>query len=276
MPLIIHRPAQRLKRKISPAIKLATDLCPNQFYLLKPNTMEENIISLKKTARITGLLYFVFALIAIYGYMYVGQKIFVAGNTAATAENMLANEFLFRTSLAGDIITNILFVVVIIFLYRLLRQTNETQAMFMAAFAAVAIPVTFAGEALQVTALQIFKGELLKSFQPEQAQETAALLLKIGNNIGRFITFHWGLWLIPMGLLVYRSGFIPRILGILLWINGLGYMISSFTSILIPAYLETINKIVYPTYFAGEIPLLLWLMIKGVKTKTKSNPVKNQ
>lgn len=88
--------------------------------------MDNNFVTLKRTAQLTGFLYFLFALIAIYGYMYVGQKIFVAGDIAATAKNMLANEFLFRTSLAGDIITNILFVVVIILLYHLLKQVNET------------------------------------------------------------------------------------------------------------------------------------------------------
>jgi hypothetical protein len=229
--------------------------------------MDRNIITLKRTAQLTGWLYFLFALAALYSYMYVGQKIFVAGDTGATAKNMLANEFLFRTSLAADIITNILFVVVILLLYRLLKQVNEAQAKFMAGFAAVAIPVSFIGEALQVTALYIFKGDLLKSFPAEQVQDMAAMLLKMGNNMGQLITFHWGLWLMPMGWLVYRSGFIPRILGILLWVNGLGYMISSFTFILFPDYTGTVNKIIYPTYFAGEVPLILWLMIKGIKTK---------
>jgi hypothetical protein len=229
--------------------------------------MEVNLVSLKKTARLTGLLYFLFALVAIYSYMYVGQKIFVSGDIDATAKNMLANEFLFRTSLAADIITNILFVVVILFLCRLLKQVNEMQAKFMAWFAAVAIPVSFIGEALQVTALYIFKGDLLKSFAAEQSNEMAALLLRIGTNIGQLITFHWGLWLMPMGWLVYRSAFIPRIFGILLLINGLGYMISSFTFILFPGSIEAVNKLVYPTYFAGEVPFILWLMIKGIKAK---------
>ena len=229
--------------------------------------MEENIISLKKTARLTGLLYFLLAVAAIYGYMYISPKIMVAGDIAASGKNMLANEFLYRTSIASDVITNILFVAVVLLLYRLFKQVNEFQARLMAGLVIVAIPVSFIGESLSIVALQIFKGNLLKSFSTEQAQDLAATLLKIGNYSGQLITFHWGLWLMPLGLLVYRSGFIPRILGILLMINGVGYMISSTTFILFPDSLSFVSKLVYPTYFIGEIPLILWLLIKGVKNK---------
>jgi hypothetical protein len=231
--------------------------------------MEDDIITLKKTARLTGLLYFLFALIAIYSYMYVGQKIFVAGDTESTAKNMLANEFLFRSSLVADSLTTVLFLVVIILMYRLLKQVNDIQAKFMAVFAAVAIPVSFIGEALQVTSLYIFKGELLKTFSSEQAQDIAALLLRTGSNIGQLASFHWGLWLMPMGWLVYKSGFLPRFLGILLWLNGLGYMIAAITFILFPDSFAAVSKIVYPTYFIGELPLIFWLMIKGTKAKKR-------
>jgi hypothetical protein len=230
--------------------------------------MGNNIISLKNTARLTGLLYLFFALIAIYSYMYMGQQIFVKGDTAGTGKNMLVNEFLFRTGLAADIITTILFVTVIIFLYRLLKHINETQARLMAGIAAVAIPVSFIGQALQLTALFIFKGDLLKSFPVEQSQDIAAMLFRIGNNTGQLVTFNWGLWLMPMGWLVYQSGFIPRLLGILLWINGIGYITASITFVLFPASVEIVSKIVLPTYFIGELPLLLWLSIKGIKTKS--------
>jgi hypothetical protein len=231
--------------------------------------------SLKKTARLTGLLYFLFAAIAIYGYMYVSPKIMVPGNTRATSVNMLANEFLFRTSIAGDIVTNILFITVIILLYRIFRPVNEFMAGWMAWLAFVAIPVSFIGEALQLTALQVFKGKLLSSFSTAQAQDIAATLLKAGNYTSQLITFHWGLWLMPMGLLVYRSGFIPRIFGILLLINGMGYMISSITFILFPDALKTVNKLVYPSYFIGEVPLIFWLLIKGTRPKKLFNKQSN-
>ncbi len=126
----------------------------------------------------------------------------------------------------------------------------------MAGLVIVAIPVSFIADSLGIVALQIFKGNLLKSFSIEQVQDIAATLLKISDYIGQLITFHWGLWLIPLGLLVYRSGFIPRIFGILLLINGLGYMISSATFILFPNSLSSVSKFIFPTYFIGELPLI--------------------
>jgi len=129
-----------------------------------------------------------------------------------TAKKMIDNEFLFRTSIASDIITNILFVILIIFLYRLFREVNELLALFMAGLAFVAIPVSFIGESLRLIALEIFKGNLLRSFSTEQALEISTTLLKVDSYTGQLVTFHWGLWLIPMGWLVCRSGFIPKIL----------------------------------------------------------------
>jgi Domain of unknown function (DUF4386) len=229
--------------------------------------MEQPVQSLKKTARLTGFLYFIFAALAIYSYMYVSPKVFVAGNIVATSQKMLANEFLYRTSIAGDVIANILFVAVVILLYQLLKEVNRFQARFMAGLVIVAIPVSFIGEALRLTALQIFKVNLLKSFPLDQAQDIANILLKAGSYCHQLTTFHWGLWLMPLAVLVYQSGFIPKIFGVLLCINGLGYMITSTTFILFPGYIASVSRIVYPAYFIGEVPFIFWLMIMGVKLK---------
>ena len=231
--------------------------------------MTETIMSLKKTARLTGLLYFISAAGAIYSYMYISPKIMVAGDIAATGKNMLANEFLFRISIANDVIANILFLSVVLLLYQMFKKANEFQARLMAALVIVAIPVFFISDSLSIVALQIFKGNLLKSFPTEQAQDIAATLFKISDYSGQLITFHWGFWLVPLGVLIYRSGFIPRILGILILINGLGYMIGSMTFILFPEYLPIVSKWIYPTYFLGELPLIFWLLIKGIKTNAK-------
>ncbi len=203
--------------------------------------------------------------------MYVRQKIMVSSDIAVSGKNILANEFLYRTSIAADILGNIFFVAVVILLYQLFRQVNKFHAKFMVALVIVAIPVSFIEETLRIVALQIFKGNLLKSFSTQQAQDVTETLLKIGNYSSQLITFHWGLWLIPLALLVYKSGFIPRILGILLMINGLGYMLSSATFILFPDSMTSVSKIIFPTYFIGEIPFILWLMIKGVKVSERKS-----
>jgi len=227
--------------------------------------MKDKIVGLKKTARLAGLLYLLLALFAIYGYFIVSPKVMVSGDITATGNKMLVNELLFRTSIFTDVVANILFVAVVLLLYRLLRQINEFQAKLMVGLVMAAIPIAVFGSALKITALSIFKGEVFNSFPPQQMQQLASTFLKVGNFSGQIITIFWGLWLLPLGLLVYRSVFIPRILGILLLINGAGYIITSLTFILFPGYLATVSKFMFPTYFVGEIPFMFWLLIVGVR-----------
>lgn len=223
---------------------------------------------MKTTARLTGFLYLMVAVLGIYGFYYTQGQLFVPGNTAATAVKMLAREPLFRSSILIHLVSNCLFLSVVLLLYHLLKTVDALVAQMMLWLVAIAIPLFFITEALQFTTFFIFKGELLASFAAGQAQDIAAALLRISNVTGQLVMFHWGLWLLPLGWLVYKSNFIPRIFGVLLWINGAGYMIASVTYVLWPASLPLITTIVIPTYFAGELPLIFWLLIKGVRTTT--------
>lgn len=227
--------------------------------------MKDKFITLKRTARLAGLLYLVFALAAIYGFMYVSPKIKMSSDASATAKNVLAHEFLFRTAIASDLITNILFVVVVLFLYRLFRQVNDFLAKLMVGLVFVAIPVVLFGGALKIAALSIFKGDILNSFGSEQMQQLGVIFIRVSNYSSGMITIFWGLWLIPLAVLVYRSVFIPRILGLLLFINALGYIITSLTFVLAPQYVADVSKFTFPTYFVGEVPFILWLLIVGVR-----------
>jgi uncharacterized protein DUF4386 len=225
--------------------------------------MKDRIISLKKTARLAGLLYLLLALGAIYGYFYVSPKIMVNGDNVATARNMIAHESLYRSSIASDVLTNILFVAVVLLLFRLLRQVNEYLAKLMVALVIVAIPVALLGGALKLTSFAIFKSDP-GSFQSAQI-EFAETLTRLRSYSNQMITIFWGLWLLPLGVLVYKSVFMPRILGILLIINGFGYIITSLTFMLFPGSLTTVSKFMFPTYFVGEIPFIFWLLIVGVR-----------
>src|SRR2546423_953935 len=167
--------------------------------------MEENSTSLKNTARLAGLLYFIFALTAIYGSIYVPSKIMVPGDTAATANSILANEFLFRTALASNFIGLVLFLFLVLILFRLFNKVNVQHARYMVGLVLVGIPVAFLTEVLKIAALKIFKGEILRSFAPDQMHDLAMVFLKFGSNGAQMVTIFWGLWLIPLGLLVYKS-----------------------------------------------------------------------
>lgn len=222
--------------------------------------------TMKKTARLTGWLYLIFALVAIYGYMYVPSQINVPGDVAATGKNILANEFLFRTSVAGNLIGHILFVVLVLYLYRLFKNVDEHYARLMVGLVMVGIPVAILVDVFRIVPLIVYKDDLLKSFGTGQISEVATLLLKMGTYSGRMVSAFWGLWLIPLGMLIYKSGFIPRIFGVLLFINGAGYVINSFTFLLFPEYLAMVSKFTMVFLFVGEIPLIFWLLIKGVKS----------
>jgi Domain of unknown function (DUF4386) len=226
--------------------------------------MKDRIVSLKKTARFAGLLYLLLALAAIYGFFYVSPKIMVSGDLNATASNMVAHESLFRSSIVSDLIANILFVAVVLLLYRLFKQVNEYLARVMVFLVVVAIPIALLGGGLQITALGIIKGDV-GSFQTAQLQQLAQMFMKLNSYSSQMITIFWGLWLLPLGVLVYRSAFIPRILGVLLIINGCGYIITSITFILSPENVATVSKFMFPTYFVGEIPFIFWLLIVGVR-----------
>lgn len=227
--------------------------------------MKQEITSLKTAARQTGFLYFFFALAAIYNFMYVQPKIMVAGDMAATAKNMLANELLFRSGMAVAIMAHTLILLVVLFLYRLLKQVNNHQARIMVGLVMVGIPIAFLATVLEIAALSIIKGNLLTTLEARESQDLAFMLMRIGSYISQLVSLYWGLWLIPLGFLVYKSGFIPWLPGVLLIINGAGYMINSFAFILFPESQAIISKFIFPTYLVAEIPFILWLMIVGVK-----------
>jgi hypothetical protein len=197
--------------------------------------------------------------------MYVPSQIIVGGDADATAKNILSNEFLFRTAIIGDIISNTIFVFLVLTLYRLLKQVNEHQAKLMVVLVVVQIPAVFIMEALNITSLMIFKGEILQTFELNQRQDLAMLFHEINEYGALTLEMFWGLWLLPFGLLVYKSGFIPRIFGILLIIAGIAYMNSSLVSLLFPSYSAFVNQPTLLLVAIGEISITLWLLIRGVK-----------
>jgi len=233
--------------------------------------METKVYTLKKTARLAGLLYLIWVIIGIYGLIFVPLQTIVAGNAAATAQKILSNEFIFRTGIIVDIVTNTIWVFLVLILYRLFKDVNKRQAKLMVALVIVQIPAVFFVESLNITSLILFKAEILQTFQLSQRQDLAMLFLKINDYGTLILEMFWGLWLLPFGYLVYKSGFIPRLLGILLLLNGIAYIIASFVSILFPDYQTIITQIAMPFWILGEISITLWFLIKGTKNNISKN-----
>ena len=229
--------------------------------------MENRVLPLKKTARLAGLLYLIWILTAIYDLMYVQPQTIVTGDAVATANKILANEFIFRTGIINGIFSSTVWVLIGLTLYRLFKHVNEGQAKLLVALVIVQVPAFFITGALDITSLMLFKGDILKTFELSQRQDLAMLFFKINGYVTITLEMFWGLWLFPFGYLVYKSGFIPRILGVFLILNGVAYVIHCFTHILLPSYQGLVFQIATPFWVLGEIGITLWLLIKGVKNK---------
>ena len=231
----------------------------------KNTDMENNMYSLKKTARLAGGLYLIWVITGIYGMIYVPSQTIVAGNAVATANKILSNEFIFRTGIINDLFSVTICIFLLFALYKLFEQVNKHHALLMVALFFVTIPVTFIMDGFSIASLMIFKGEVLKTFELSQRQDFAMLFLKINNYGSLTLEMFWGLWLLPFGYLAYKSGFIPRLIGIFLILNGIAYIILSFVSLLFPDYQTIITQFTMPFLILGEISITLWLLIKGVK-----------
>lgn len=240
--------------------------CLELIALQRPNKMEQEITSLRKTARIAGLWYLSLIIIGIYGLLYVSSHIIVEGNNAATTNNILSHEFLFRTGVFSQLTGNFLFVFLVLALYRLLKQVNERQAKLMVTLVFLQVPISFVLEIFNFTSLMVLKGEAMKTLGPAEKQDFAMLFINIPNYGLDILEVFWGIWLIPFGQLVYKSGFIPRIIGVLLIIGGVVYMADSFIFLLFPGYVTAVSKYVAIASI-GEIAITLWLLIKGVSVR---------
>jgi hypothetical protein len=237
--------------------------------------MEMNSSSLKKTARLVGLVYLIWIITGLYAQFYVPSQINMRGDAATTARNILSHEFLFRTSIINDLISHTIWVFMVLILYRMFKQVNERQAKLLVALVIVQIPAVFFMEAFNITSLMIFKGEILKTFELAQRQDLGMLFLKISDYGVLILETFWGLWLFPLAILVYRSRFLPRFLGVWLAITGIFYLVLSFTGIMLPQYKDMVlnSAFALPAEF-GEVAFALWLLIKGAKVQAvNSSPM---
>lgn len=220
--------------------------------------------SINKTARFAGLLYLALAVISAFGLIYVPSMILVPGDSAATANNIMASESLFRLGFVGNLLAFTVNIFVVVLLYKLLEPVNKTMASLMVILILVGVAIAMLNELNQFAALLLLTGpDYLAAFTADQLQAFASLFLDIHQH--GFVLAHifFGLWLFPMGYLVVKSGFIPKVIGIFLLIAGVGYIVDFTLFFLVPE----INVKVSEYTFVGEVLLLLWLLVKGVNVE---------
>jgi hypothetical protein len=203
-----------------------------------------------------------------FSLLYVPSKLIVRGNATATANNILTHEMLFRFGISTDLIGQVMFILVVMALYRLFRGVSETQASHMAALGLVSAAVGFLNVLNNIAALTLFRGaDFLTVFDKPQRDALAMLFLRLYGQGIVINEIFWGLWLLPFGILVIKSGFIPRIFGVLLIVNCLAYVAVSLTALLLPDYASVVNR--YATIpQTGELWIMLWLLVMGARVKS--------
>jgi len=225
-----------------------------------------------KQARIAGAVYLLMILTAPLSLVYIPGKLIVRGNSAATATNVLNDENLFRIEIIGGLIGQVIFICLAVALHRLLNEVNRTWARLMVGFVLVSAAVGFFNELNNIAALMLFRGaDFLTVIDKPQRDALGMLFIRLHSQGHIINEIFWGLWLFPFGLLVFRSGFLPRILGVWLMIGCFGWLILSSTALFFPLYYDVAFRIAQPFLF-GELAIMLWLLIKGAKVERVAVP----
>ena len=216
-------------------------------------------------ARAGGALYLVIIVTALFAEAFVRGRLIVSGNAAATAGNIMGSPALFRLGLAADMLNCVLDVAVAMILYALLKPVDRNLALLAAFLRVAADAILGITGIFQLAAIVILGGaDYLRTFEPAQLQTLAYLSLDLhGKGYGISLIF-FGLGCEVLGYLVYRSGYLPRFIGVLLIVAGIGYLFNSFAGIVLPSLAAVAFPWTLLPGFFAELALCLWLLLKGV------------
>lgn len=223
----------------------------------------------KNTARITGFIYLVVVITGMFSLAYVPKKLIDWHSGTATFNNIAASPLLFRFGIYSSVLCYVAFTFLPLVLYKLLRTTNESHARAMVILALLSVPLSFNNLQHKYAALTLTgKESFLQNASKEDLQNKLMFSLHQYNDGLLLATVFWGLWLFPFGMLVYRSGFMPRLLGILLMLGCIGYLINFTGNTLLENYSQIgIGKYMSMLPAVAEISICFWLLYFGFKTK---------
>jgi len=218
-----------------------------------------------KTARMAGLLYLIYIVITIVADVFGRSPLIVYGDAATTARNIMASEWQFRIGITGDLVSAVFFLLAAWALYVLLKSVNKNLALLFLLLNLGGVAVYSINLLNQFAAVLLLSGaDYLQVFQADQLQALAMFFLNLHHNGYWIAQIFFGAWLFPLGYLVYKSGFLPRILGIVMMIHFVGWTMTTLQFFLFPGF-GVITYLTYPLGFISEFGLTLWLLIMGVK-----------
>ena len=226
-------------------------------------------------ARIAGSLYLVVAVGGGFAELVVRSSILQPGNAAATADNIRASATLFRAGFVADLVQATCFLLTAMALYLLLRHVQELVARAMVVFVAVSVAIVCLNLLNQWVALQVATGEELASaLGPAGAAALTGLFADMHRSGYLIAQMFFGLWLVPLGYLVLRSGWFPKVLGVLLIVGCFGYLVDLFLQFLAPGVAEGSELVVVTPAAVGELLFVAWLLVKGVPVPEPAPPAR--
>jgi hypothetical protein len=225
-----------------------------------------SLSAIKKTARLAGAFYFLTIGTGAMGLVYVPTKLFVYGDATATADNIRTSASMLRIGIASELFGQIALVYAVLVLYRLFKPVNESLARQLLVLGAlVSAPILFVNVLNEFAALILVSGDkFLSVFDKAHLDALAYVFIRLHGRGFVVAEIFWGLWLFPFGMLVLRCGFIPRVLGVLLLIAGVGYVADSIVALLLPKFEDFIHSTVR-LMEQGEPPIIVWLLIWGAR-----------
>ena len=225
----------------------------------------------RNPGRVVGLWYLLLVLLGPLRLIYIPSKLFVQGDAAATASNIAAHQWLFRFGMLSDLLGAVVLIFLVLAFYRLFKDVHQPLAVLLVILGGV-MPalINFVNVVTDAGALMVAQGpDFLSVFDKPQRDALVLLFLRLHHAQIVAAEILWGLWLFPMGALAYKSRFVPRFIAVWLIINGVAYVVLSFTGLFFPEYQGRLFAYSQPALF-GELAIMLWLVFKGTRLETAS------
>ncbi len=231
--------------------------------------------SIKKIARIGGVLYLILILVGMFAVLFVRDKLIVSGDVTATANNIIASQFLWRTGIVADLIMHVLDIPIMLVIYILLKPVNKNLALLALLFNLIQTAVLVANKLNLIAALLPLESvDYLKTLDPYQLHAQVYLSIKLHDiGFGAGLIF-FGFTCLVNGYLIFRSDYLPKTIGVLMQIAGLCYLTNSFILLLVPKFASIIFMM---PCLVAELSFCLWLIVKGVnvnKWEEKANALR--
>lgn len=220
----------------------------------------------KKIARIAGVWYLCIAVFYTIGMIFGDKAFYIPGNATVTINNILSAVEMFRFTIVCTLIGHVCFLFLVNALYKLFKQVDVNLSRMMVLFVVVGVSISSVSCINQFVSIFLLNGSgYLSTIETTQLNALAMLFLDIHKYGANVATIFWGLWLLPLGLLIFKSGIIPKILGALMIITCLSYLVDFTLFQFAPKWISVIDPVQTAIQAGSEVLFLLWLLIKGAK-----------